>query len=59
MSAMEKLKEQGLTLRDDRVVLHQMSEDEWDIVLRWNSDPEVLYFSEMEDVSADGRCLRV
>ncbi len=39
MSAMEKLKEHRLTLRNDPVVLRPMSEDDWDIVFRRNSDP--------------------
>ena len=32
--------------------LRPMTEDDWDILLRWNSDPEVLYFSEGDDVSS-------
>jgi len=32
-----------------------MTEDDWDILYRWNNDPEVLYYAEGDDVSA--RCL--
>jgi RimJ/RimL family protein N-acetyltransferase len=28
-----------------------MTEDYWDLLLRWNNDPEVLVFSEADDVS--------
>jgi aminoglycoside 6'-N-acetyltransferase len=29
-----------------------MTEGDWDILLKWNSDPEVLYFSEGDDVES-------
>jgi aminoglycoside 6'-N-acetyltransferase len=29
-----------------------MTEQDWDLLLRWNSDPEVLYYTEGDDVSA-------
>jgi len=29
-----------------------MSEDHWDVLWGWNSDPEVLYYSEGDDVAA-------
>ncbi len=29
-----------------------MTEDDWDILLKWNSNPDVLYFAEGDDVSA-------
>jgi len=27
-----------------------MTEEDWEILLKWNSDPEVLYYSEGENV---------
>jgi aminoglycoside 6'-N-acetyltransferase len=45
-----KLREHRIVLRGERVVLRPLSEDDWDLLLRWNSDPEVLYFSEGDDV---------
>lgn len=32
--------------------MRPMTEDDWSILEKWNSDPEVLYFSEGDDVSA-------
>jgi aminoglycoside 6'-N-acetyltransferase len=29
-----------------------MTEEDWDILLRWNSDPEVLYYSDGNDVTS-------
>lgn len=29
-----------------------MTEDDWDVLLRWYSDPEVLYYAEGDDVSS-------
>jgi RimJ/RimL family protein N-acetyltransferase/predicted N-acetyltransferase YhbS len=46
------LREHPITLTGDRVLLRPMTEDDWDILLKWNSDPQVLYFSEGDDVQA-------
>ena len=43
---------EGKTAKGARIRLRPMTEDDWDILLRWNSDPEVLYFSEGDDVSS-------
>lgn len=34
------------------MVLRSMTEDDWGILLKWNNDPDVLYFSEGDDVSS-------
>ena len=47
-----QLREHTRTLRGDRIVLRPMTEDNWDILLKWNSDSEVLYFSEGDDCVA-------
>lgn len=39
-----------ITLRGEHVTLRPMTEADWPDLLRWNSDPEVLYFSEGDDV---------
>jgi aminoglycoside 6'-N-acetyltransferase len=36
----------NITLHGEQVVLRPMTENDWDILARWNSDAEVLYFSE-------------
>jgi RimJ/RimL family protein N-acetyltransferase len=47
-----KLREHQIVLSGERVVLRPMTEQDWDMLLRWNSDPEVLYFAEGSDVTA-------
>jgi len=48
----DRLKVHAITLRDGPLVLRPMTEDDWPILLPWNQDPEVLHFSEGEDVQA-------
>lgn len=47
-----RLRAHDITLWGDKVVLRPMIEDDWDLLLQWNSDPEVLYYTEGDDVSA-------
>ncbi|NLE99599.1 MAG: GNAT family N-acetyltransferase [Anaerolineales bacterium] len=47
-----RLREHDITLHGEAVRLRPMTEDDWGILLRWNSDPEVLYFSEGDTVDA-------
>ena len=46
------LNEHNITLQGEQVVLRPMTENDWDILARWNSDPEILYFSEGADVES-------
>lgn len=46
------LNEHNITLHGEQVGLRPMTENDWDILARWNSDPEVLYFSEGADVES-------
>ena len=46
-----ELRKHKVILQGERVVLHPMTEDDWDVLLKWNSDPDVLYFTEGDDVS--------
>ena len=46
-----ELREHSVVLKG-RTVLRPMTENDWDVLLRWNSDPEVLYYSEGDDVSS-------
>jgi FMN phosphatase YigB (HAD superfamily)/RimJ/RimL family protein N-acetyltransferase len=48
----EKLREHCITLTDGDLVLRPMTEDDWEILLRWNNDPEVLWFSEGDHVTS-------
>jgi len=47
-----KLRTHRLVLQGVRVTLRPLTEEDWPLLLKWNSDPEVLYFSEGDDVSA-------
>jgi len=43
------LRRHDVTLQKGRIVLRPLTEDDWSTLLRWNSDPEVLHFSEGDD----------
>ncbi|MHC4074031.1 MAG: GNAT family N-acetyltransferase, partial [Planctomycetota bacterium] len=43
---------EGRTSRGVRIRLRPMTEDDWDILCRWNRDPEVLYYAEGDDVTS-------
>jgi aminoglycoside 6'-N-acetyltransferase len=42
----DRLREHDVTLRRGHIVLRPMTEEDWDILLKWNTDPEVLHFAE-------------
>lgn len=46
------LRTHTIVLHGEFVTLRPLTEDDWDILLAWNSDPEVLYSTEGDDVSA-------
>lgn len=43
---------EGVTPAGARVRLRPMTEDDWAYLEMWNSDPEVLYFSEGDDIKS-------
>jgi RimJ/RimL family protein N-acetyltransferase len=47
-----KLQLHIITLDDGDLVLRPMTEADWDILYKWNNDPQVLYFAEGDDVKA-------
>jgi len=47
-----KLRTHNITLKGERVTLRPMTESDWDLLVKWNSDPEVLYFSDGNDVDS-------
>ena len=49
---LEQLREHDVTLTGERVRLRPLTEDDWDVLLRWNNDPEVLWFTEGDRVSS-------
>jgi RimJ/RimL family protein N-acetyltransferase len=46
----ETLRTHTVTLRGERLLLRPMTERDWDVLLRWNNDPELLWFVEGDDV---------
>jgi len=46
------IRKHKVILRGENVTLRPMTEDDWDVILRWNNEPQVLYYSEGEDVSS-------
>ncbi|MBN2381040.1 GNAT family N-acetyltransferase [candidate division WOR-3 bacterium] len=54
---MGELKNHGIVLEvitsnGIKVKLRPMTEDDWPVLQKWNTDPEVLYYSEGDDVSS-------
>ncbi len=47
----ERLTPHEITLRGPRLVLRPLREDDWETLLTWNNDEEVLYYAEGEDVT--------
>ena len=57
MHSHDKLVQHDITLRivspsGESIKLRPMTENDWDILLKWNSDPEVLYYSDGNDVTS-------
>ena len=48
----DTLYEHSITLHGRCVVLRPMAETDWDVLSRWNNDPEVLWYSEGDDVTS-------
>jgi aminoglycoside 6'-N-acetyltransferase len=42
----ERLREHNVTLRGERLALRPMTERDWDVLSKWDTDPEVVYYSE-------------
>jgi len=47
-----QLKIHDTHLHGEKVTLRPMTENDWPVLLRWNSDPEVLYYAEGDDVQS-------
>ena len=47
-----QLRSHDVRLVDGPLVLRPMTESDWDVLLEWNTDAEVLYFSEGDNVTA-------
>lgn len=47
-----ELRRHDVHLRDGALVLRPMTEGDWGVLQKWNSDPEVLYYAEGDDVTS-------
>jgi len=47
-----RLQEHDVILHGAKVLLRPMTESDWDVLARWGSDPDVLWFSEGDDVES-------
>jgi RimJ/RimL family protein N-acetyltransferase len=45
-----ELRTHAITLRGPRVTLRPLTEQDWDTLLSWNNDPDVLYYVEGDDI---------
>jgi RimJ/RimL family protein N-acetyltransferase len=52
MTEHERLREHSVHLARPPVHLRPLTEDDWELLLRWNSDAEVLFYSEGDDVQS-------
>jgi aminoglycoside 6'-N-acetyltransferase len=52
MMTEDKLCEHGITLHGNSITLRPMRETDWDVLACWNSDPELLWFTEGDDVTS-------
>lgn len=52
MMGTDRLAEHAITLAGERVVLRPMTEGDWDLLLKWHQDAEVLYFTEGDQVAS-------
>jgi len=43
---------EGISPRSVRIRLRPMTDKDWELLFLWNSDPEVLYFAEEDDITA-------
>lgn len=50
--AMSKLREHTIQLFDGPLHLRPMTENDWDTLLKWNNDPDVLHYSEGGNITS-------
>ena len=49
---LKELRQHDVRLSDGPLLLRPMTEDDWDVLLKWNNDPDVLYFAEGGNVTS-------
>ncbi len=43
---------EGISPRNSHIRLRPMTDEDWDLLLKWNNDPEVLYYAEGDDITS-------
>jgi len=49
---MTTLRVHDVRLADGNLILRPMTEEDWPVLMRWNNDPEVLYYAEGDKVTS-------
>jgi RimJ/RimL family protein N-acetyltransferase len=49
----EQIREHNVILSDGQLTLRPMTENDWDLLFKWDNDPEVLYYSEGGNVTSN------
>ena len=52
MCAPTRTRTHAIRLSGQRVILRPLTENDWDLLLEWNHDPDVLYFAEADHVTS-------
>jgi RimJ/RimL family protein N-acetyltransferase len=47
-----RLREHQVTLQGERIFLRPMTEDDWDIVAKWETDPEIIHWADTSRVTS-------
>ena len=49
----DRLREHNVVLGDGQLTLRPMTENDWNLLFKWDNDPEVLYYSEGGNVTSN------
>ena len=47
-----KIRAHNISLHGEKTSLRPLTENDWNILLKWNNDPEVLYFAEGDNITS-------
>jgi aminoglycoside 6'-N-acetyltransferase len=49
---MNILRQHSIKIQEEKITLRPLTESDWELLLKWNSDPEILYYSEGDEVTS-------
>lgn len=49
---MNTLRQHNIKIQEGKITLRPLTENDWEFLFKWNSDPEILYYSEGDDVTS-------